>query len=114
MGLLSLLVVVSVPSILSNQMFYFYPGYVGQPGRSPFLPKGPVVNPYSLPLQTDINTFSPQSMGNRSTIIIIIQFYIIIFLENMNSYHVKPTKATGKYYHKLLTAYYSDVCCLTE
>ena len=72
MGLLSILLAVFVPCLLSNQMFYFYPGYVGQAGRSPFIPQGPLVQPYSLPLQTNINlnTFSPQSMGNRSTILL--------------------------------------------
>ena len=81
MGLLSILLVVSVPCILSDQMFYFYPGYVGQAGRSPFIPQGPVVLPYSTPLQTNINSLAPQSMGNRWTIASIIfwKTFIILF-----------------------------------
>ena len=78
MGLVSLLVLVAVvPCLLSTHQFYFYPGYLGQPGRSPFLPhQGPLVLPYSgplQPLQTDINTFAPETiMGNRSSIVSII------------------------------------------
>ena len=115
MGLLSVLVAVSVPCILSNQMFYFYPGYVGQPGKSPFLPQGPVVLPYSVPLQTNIQTIPAESMGNRSTIIItiiIVQFHtIIVFLENMNSSRVKPTKATGNLSNCCLYLLYLYIWC---
>ena len=82
-GLVSLLVLVAVvPCTLSTHQFYFYPGYLGQPGRSPFLPhQGPLVLPYSGPLQplqtvqarqADINTFATETMGNRSSIVSII------------------------------------------
>ena len=64
MGLLSILLVVSVPCFISKQMFYFYPGYVGQ--------QSPVVLPYSMPLQNNINTFTSQSMGNRSTTLLLL------------------------------------------
>ena len=72
MGLLSILLVVSVPCIISNQMFYFYPGYVGQTWGSPFIQQSPVVLPYSMPLQTNVQTFTSQSMGNRSTTLLLL------------------------------------------
>lgn len=58
MGLFAILLVVTVPCIISNQIFYFYP----QPAQV-------VPLPYSLPLQPSVNTFNtitPESMGNRS------------------------------------------------
>ena len=65
MGLFAILLVVTVPCIISNQIFYFYP----QPAQVFPLP-------YSLPLQpsvTTFNTITPESMGNRSDTCVIMK-----------------------------------------
>ena len=66
MGLFAILLAVTVPCIISNQILYFYPPL--QTAQSP------LVLPYSLPLQNNVkalNTVTPESMGNRYNILII-------------------------------------------